>query len=127
MELFNRKYKQCILKMILIHLLLVIITRYGIIYYMNIFTKEKWSNIEWKQLRYLMIDDFEKKYNINNMKKDEIIDALDDCDYQDETTICYEVKRNNLITLHTFCLEFNDKDKIIYTNKSWILEKQHNS
>lgn len=95
--------------MFLVTLTVIFCLHTGIRISMRTFTQDKWKN--YSDLRYLMIDDMEEKYDFVGMTKEEAIEILGD-DITAEG--CYYI-RGELMKLEYYCLVCNESGIITDT------------
>lgn len=99
---------------IVVYIFIILGLTFGINRYFKTFTKEKWSNDNWRGFRYLMIDDMEKKYNFIGITKNEVYSILGEEDkklekLQGEYVICYSM-RNGFFEGDYYNIFLNDDD-----------------
>lgn len=89
---------------------------------MSNFTKEKWNNSNYWNLRYLMVDNFEMKYNIIGMNKEEVYELLGtvtpaETSYGENNKICYLIREGGLFAGTYYCLEYDENGVIVNTHR----------
>ncbi len=104
-----------------IYLFVLFFIRIAIITYMSNFTKEKWNNSNHWNLRYLMVDNFEMKYNIIGMNKEEVYELLGtvtpaETSYGENNKICYLI-RGGLFAGTYYCFEYDENGVIVNTHR----------
>lgn len=77
--------------------------------YIGTFSENKWKNDKYIDLRYLMIDDLEDKYNFIGMNKNEVIKILGDESSDDE--LCYQTS-SVMISTYFYCLKYDENNII---------------
>ena len=100
-----------------IYLIIIVpLIEFGIVKYSTSFTSHKW--IEHTELRYLMIDKLEDKYELVGMNKNEIIDLLGKADFSLDDYFCYFIGSEEDIKYYCLTLKndvvvevFNNIDK----------------
>lgn len=102
---------------IIIYIPMVFILQYGITNYMRDFTQQKWNN--YIDLRYLMIEDFEEKYETIGKEKEDIYKILGTPDvvFEPDTemgSFCYQVGYD-LFDVKYYCFIYDDKNIIVET------------
>ena len=107
-KIFKKEFYKCIL----FSLIAVII--YFIIFciflsYIGTFSESKWQNDKYTNLRYLMIDHLEEKYDFIGMNKNEVIKILGDEGGNNE--LCYQT-RSFMISTYFYCLKYDDNNFI---------------
>ena len=111
-------YKSILLSLIavVVYFTIVFATIFGIEKYMSNFTSEKWNNEKYSNLRYLMLNSLEEKYNLVGMKKNEVTEILGK-EYENEQYMYYYVGGQWLRSFY-YCLEYNENDNItkVYVN-----------
>jgi len=105
------------LKVVGVYLILVVLTSISIRIYISNFTPEKWNNEKYSDLRYLMINDLEEKYNLVGMKKEEVIQILGKEYGKNINCIYYHIGVNWLEVFYYY-LEYDENDIItkVYVN-----------
>lgn len=108
---FYKSILYSILLMIL-YLIIVFAIILGVKWKFRTFSQEKWKNYE--NLRYMMIDDFEQKYDLLEMTKQEVIDILGE-DIGKENEIQYWIGCRDFFWEY-YCLYLDNEGNIIETN-----------
>lgn len=103
-------YRGVILSFFAVAIYLLIVSMF--LSYFDTFTESKWKNDKYANLRYLMIDDLEKKYNLIGMNKDDVIKILGDPLEAEEGEMCYQVS-SVFITVNYYCLRYDDNNIIV--------------
>lgn len=80
--------------------------------YFDTFTESKWKNEKYINLRYSMIDDLEKKYNLIGMNKDEVIKILGDPIETKDGEMCYPIG-SVYISIECYCLRYGENNIIV--------------
>ncbi len=73
------------------------------------FSESNWKNDQYMNLRYLMIDDLESKYDLIGMNKDEIMKLLGETSGEGE--LCYPTS-SFMITTYFYCLRYDENNLI---------------
>lgn len=93
------------------YFLFVFTVNFGICKYMSSYTFEKWCNDSYHGLRYLMIEDLEKKYDFIGMRKEDVIEILGK-EYENEDYIYYFIRSEWLKTYY-YCLQYDSNNIIV--------------
>lgn len=102
---------------IAIHIVILLLLTFGIRNYFKTFTTEKWTNNNWQDFRYLMIEDLENKYNLIGMKKEEVYKILGKEDktlkeLNTDNSLCYSI-RNGFLEGDYYIISLNDKGFVV--------------
>ena len=97
---------------IIIYLIIFFTITLSIKWSFRTFSQEKWKNYE--NLRYMMIDDFEQKYDLLKMTKQEVIDILGE-HIGKENEIQYSIGCRDFFWEY-YCLYLDNEGNIIETN-----------
>lgn len=115
--ILKNKFYKCFIYSVfslLIYIFIMLIIRFSILCYYKVFTIEKWES-EHENLRYLMINDLEKKYNFIGMNKNEVYKILGkNYDHDINNCICYFIGYA-IFDIDFYCLEYNENNIIIDT------------
>ena len=118
--IFKKKFYKAIIYSavsFVIYLLILFCIRTAITTYMSNFTKEKWDNSSHCNLRYLMVDDFEKKYDVIGMNKEEVYELLGETrSHESNNEICYLIREPFLFETY-YCLEYDENNIIVNTHR----------
>lgn len=115
----NSKFKKGFNKSIVISFLVTIIyilvivptLQFGIKKYLSVFTIDKWKNIH-QYHRYFMIEDFEKKYNLIGMTKQEVFKILGKENINDALVIEYYIGDGGRNSIY-YNVYLNEKNEVI--------------
>lgn len=77
--------------------------------YIGTFDENKWKDERYIDLRYLMIDDLEDRYDFIGMNKDEVIEILGNDDSNGE--LCYQTS-SVMISTSFYCLKYDESNII---------------
>ena len=108
---FDKSILYSILLMIL-YLIIVFTIILGVKWNFRIFSQEKWE--KYVNLRYMMVDDFEQKYDLLKMTKQEVIDILGE-DIGENNEIQYWIGCRDFFWEY-YCLYLDNDGNIIETN-----------
>lgn len=115
-------YKAILLSCIsvIIYFIILFIIKFSILNYMSKFTIQKWNNDNYIDLRYLMLDDLEKKYDFIGMNKEKANQILGLKSYYNyDNGICYFIK-NEWLNNYYYCLDYDENNIITKTYKKYI-------
>lgn len=121
-KLFKKEWYKAFLYSFIINIIYVIIVvpviRFGIISYMKSFSDTKWDNYD--NLRYIMVDDLEKNYNLIGKKTNDVKKLLGkpDSSFDSDKSMCYFVK-SKWLDSYFYCLEYDENNVIIETYKTY--------
>lgn len=121
-KLLKKEWYKAFLYSFIINVIYVIIIlpsiRFGIVGYMKSFSKSKWNNYD--NLRYIMVDDLEKNYNLIGKKTNDVKKLLGkpDSSFDSDKSMCYFVK-SKWLDSYFYCLEYDENNIIIKTFKTY--------
>lgn len=115
-KILKRDFYKCIL-FSLIGVIIYFIILCIFFSYICIFSESKWKNDKYIDLRYLMIDDLENKYNFVGMNKNEVIKILGDGNSDDE--LCYQTS-SVMISTYFYCLKYDENNIVTKTYEKVI-------
>lgn len=88
------------------------------LHFVGTFSESKWKNDKYINLRYLMIEDLEDKYDFVGMDKNEVIQILGTEDF-DDNELCYKTSMV-MITEYFYCLKYDENNSIIETYERYV-------
>lgn len=98
---------------VLLYFLILWLIRFSIIFYLNSFSVSKWNNPNYRNLRYLMIDGLEERYNFIGKDKKEVIRVLGKENEYDQN-LCYHIQ-NKWLDSYYYCLHYDENNIITDT------------
>ena len=101
-------YKCVLLSLIGVFIYFIVICIF--ISYIGTFDESKWKDERYINLRYLMIDDLEDRYDFIGMNKDEVIEILGNDDSNGE--LCYQTS-SIMISTSFYCLKYDENNIIM--------------
>lgn len=118
--IYKKQFYKAILKALKavgVYFILIFTTSIGIRIYISNFTPEKWSNKNYYNLRYLMLNDLEEKYELVGMKKEEVIKILGEEYKKNDKCIYYYIGGEWLESFYYY-LEYDENGIItkVYDN-----------
>lgn len=96
---------------VIVYFVLLFTIRVGVEHNMSKFTSEKWNS--YQELRYVMIEGLEQKYNFVGKKKEAVIEILGEA-LEQPNRIYYVIKS---VWLHCdyYCLDYDENNVITRT------------
>lgn len=121
-KLLKKEWYKAFLYSFIVNVIYLIIIlpsiRFGIANYMKSFSKSKWNN--YANLRYIMVDDLEKNYNLIGKKTNDVKKLLGkpDSSFDSDKSMCYFVK-SKWLDSYFYCLEYDENNVITETFKTY--------
>lgn len=122
-KILKKEWYKAFLYSFIINVIYVIIIlpsiRFGIVGYMKSFSKSKWNN--YANLRYIMVDDLEKNYNLIGKKTNDVKKLLGkpDSSFKIDKSMCYFIKGEFFLNSYYYCLEYDENNIITETFKPY--------
>lgn len=116
-KLLKKNFYKCIL-FSLIGVIVYFIILCAVLYFISTFSESKWKNNKYINLRYLMIEDLEEKYDFIGMNKREVIKILGDESF-DDNELCYKTS-SVMISEYFYCLKYNEKNIVTETYEKYV-------
>ena len=115
-KILKKDFYKCILFSIIGVIIYFII--FGMfLFYISTFSENRWKDDKYTNLRYLMIDDLEDKYNFIGMNKSDVVKILGNESSDDE--LCYQTS-SIMISTYYYCLKYNENSIITEVYEKYV-------